>query len=66
MGTRGSGAGGLWRNPNFLRLWVGETISHFGTQVTTLALPLTTVLLLGATPAQMGLLTAATFAPYCS
>lgn len=32
--------------------------------MTTLALPLTAVLLLGVTPAQMGLLTAATFAPY--
>lgn len=31
---------GLWRHPDFLKLWTGETISQFGTQVTLLAIPL--------------------------
>ena len=45
----------LWRNRDFLCLWTGQTISTFGTQVTTLALPLTAITLLNATPFQMGL-----------
>jgi MFS family permease len=49
---------GLWRNPDFLKLWAGQTISLFGSQITALALPLTAVLNLQATPAQMGMLRA--------
>jgi len=51
-------AGSLWRHPDFLKLWGAQTISQIGSQITFLALPLTAVLVLGATPAQMGLLTA--------
>lgn len=50
---------GLWHHRDFAKLWTGQTISLLGSQVTFLALPLTAVLVLGATPAQMGLLTAA-------
>ena len=32
--------GGLWRRPDFLRLWGAHTISQFGTQITLLAMPL--------------------------
>jgi MFS family permease len=42
-----------------MKLWTGQTISLIGSQVTFLALPLTAVLVLNATPAQMGFLTAA-------
>jgi MFS family permease len=55
---------GLWRHPDFLKLWAGETISLVGTQVTFLALPLTAVLVLGARPVEMGLLAAVSSAPY--
>lgn len=55
---------GLWRHPGFLKLWVGQTISIFGSAITGLALPLAAVLLLDAGPAQMGLLGAADFAPF--
>lgn len=54
----------LWRDGDFLKLWLGQTISLFGSQITTLALPLTAVLLLDATPAQIGALGAAQFAPF--
>jgi MFS family permease len=54
---------GLWRHSGFRTLWIGQTISVFGSQVTTLALPLTAVLTLKATPAQMGVLGAAQYAP---
>ena len=50
---------GLWRHADFVKLWAGQTISLFGSRITFLALPLTAVLVLEATPAQMGFLTAA-------
>jgi MFS family permease len=55
---------GIWRNPDFVKFWVGETVSVFGSAVTALALPLTAVVVLKATPAQMGLLAAAGYVPF--
>ena len=55
---------GLWRHPDFLKLWSGETISLFGTQVTALALPLTAALVLKASPAEMGFLATVEFLPF--
>ncbi len=49
---------GLWRQPDFLKLWTGQTISELGSRITREGLPLAAVLVLEATPAQMGLLTA--------
>ena len=54
---------GLWRNPDFLWLWCARTVSVFGNEVTFIALPLTAVLFLDASPTQMGLLRSAGFAP---
>jgi len=53
----------LWKHPDFLRLWTSEAISQIGSQVTFLALPLTAVLTVDATPAEMGLLTAMSSLP---
>jgi MFS family permease len=53
----------LWRNPEFLKLWLGRTVSSIGSQVSGLAIPLTAASVLSATPAQMGLLLAARTAP---
>lgn len=55
---------GLWRNPDFLKLWGSLTITHFGGQVTFLALPLTAALMLNATPFEVGVLTALEALPY--
>lgn len=55
---------GVWRNPDFLKLWASETVSLFGAHVTTLALPLAAVLTLDATAGQVGILNAARFAPF--
>ncbi len=52
-------AAGLWHNPDFVRLWSAATISTFGSLVTRTALPFTAILVLNATPFQMGLLAAA-------
>jgi MFS family permease len=49
----------LWRHRDFLLLWSGETVSHVGTTVGQLAVPLLAVTALCATPWEMGLLTAA-------
>lgn len=54
----------LWRHRDFVRLWAGQTVSVFGSQVTELALPLAAVLTLNATAFQMGLLSAAGMAPW--
>lgn len=55
---------GLWRHPDFLKLWTGQTISLAGSQVTTLALPLTAILLLKADALEMGVLRAVQYAPF--
>lgn len=49
---------GLWRNRDFIKLWVGQTISNIGSGISGIALPLTAVLVLAATPVQMGILSA--------
>lgn len=58
------GGGSAWRRPAFLLFWSGETVSLFGTQVTLLALPLTAVLTLGATAAELGLVRFVEAFPY--
>jgi MFS family permease len=53
----------LWRDPDFRRLWVGQTASQLGEQATLVALPLIAVLTLGARPDQVGVLRAVGQAP---
>jgi MFS family permease len=55
---------GLLREPAFRRLWVAQSISQFGTQITNLALPLVAILVLGASPFEVALLGAVEFLPY--
>jgi hypothetical protein len=50
--------GTLWRHRDFRVLWISLTITHFGGQITHLALPLTAATLLHASPLEMGILTA--------
>ena len=56
--------GRLSANPDFMRMWAGETISMFGSQITYIAIPLTAALVLHAEPGEMGVLQAAGFAPF--
>lgn len=51
------------RHPDFRRLFGASTVSHLGSSVTTVALPLTAVSHLGASPLQMGLLSAGALLP---
>ena len=48
----------LWRNPDYLLLWGGQTVSDIGTGISTLAYPLL-VLATMHSPAQAGLISAA-------
>ncbi|MFG1679126.1 MFS transporter [Nonomuraea sp. NPDC049269] len=50
-------------NRDFGSLWAAQSISQVGSQITTVALPLTAVALFDAGPAQMGLLNAAGYLP---
>ncbi len=56
--------GGLWRQPDFLKLWSAETVSQFGSQVSQLALPFAAVLVLDATAFQVALLGTVDFLPF--
>src|ERR687886_484930 len=53
----------IWGNRASTRLWLAQVVSNAGSQITNLALPLTAVLILGATPAQMGVLGVASSLP---
>jgi len=50
---------GLWREPDFLKLWAGQAVSQVGSWITLVGLPLTAVKLLNASPLQMGMLSGA-------
>ena len=54
----------MWRNLHFRKLWLANSVSSMGTQVTVIALPLTAVALLHASGAQMGILAACGTLPY--
>ena len=47
---------GLLAHRDFRLMWLSSTVTSFGGQITMLALPLTAVVMLDATPAQMGTL----------
>lgn len=53
----------LSRNRDFLKLWVGQSVSDLGSYITGTAIPLIAVLTLSVTPAQLGLLTAVSSLP---
>src|SRR5260221_3989234 len=55
---------GLWRNPDFVKLWGSLTIVHFGGHVTFLALPLTAAFMLNASAFEIGALTALEALPF--
>ena len=56
--------GDLLRQPGFRGLWLAQTVSQVGTQITLLAMPLVAILELGATPLEVGILGAVDFLPF--
>jgi MFS family permease len=55
--------GGLWRHPDFLRLWGAQIASAFGSRITRTALPIIAILTLRATPVEVAILSALGVAP---
>ncbi|OLD97953.1 MAG: hypothetical protein AUG91_10275 [Actinobacteria bacterium 13_1_20CM_4_69_9] len=56
--------GGLWRHPDFVKLWSAETVSQFGTQFTQLALPLVAIDVLHVSAFDVAALTTVEFLPF--
>lgn len=56
--------GPLWSDGGFMRLWGGQTISLFGSQITQLALPLIAILSLKASTFAVAALTVVEFVPH--
>ena len=56
--------GGLWRHPDFLRLWGAQTLSQVGSQVSLIALPLVAVITLEASAFEVALLGTVDFLPF--
>ena len=48
----------LWRDREFLKLWAGQAVSELGSTITREAMLLLALLVLGATPLEMGVLSA--------
>jgi len=58
-----SSASALWRDRDFVRLWLAQSVSAFGARISRDGLPIAAVLTLGASPAEVGLLSALSNGP---
>src|SRR3954452_20032946 len=56
--------GALWAHPDFLKLWTGQTISEFGSQISGLAVPILAARALHATPFEFSALGILNFMPF--
>jgi MFS family permease len=54
---------GLWRHPEFLRLWAAQAVSTIGSRITRTALPVLAVSVLAATPAGLALMMTVLYGP---
>ena len=61
---RAAGWADLLREPGFRGLWLAQTVSQVGTQITFLAMPLVAILVLDAGPLEVGILGAVDFLPF--
>ncbi|MBB6629086.1 MFS transporter [Nocardioides sp. KIGAM211] len=64
MPTAPAPAAEVLRDPGFARFWTAETVSGFGTYVTTVALQVLVVLTLDGSAADVGFVSAARWLPY--
>jgi MFS family permease len=55
---------GLWRHPDFLKLWTAQTISQFGSQISQLGIPLVAILALDASAFEVASLATVEFMPF--
>lgn len=54
----------VFRHPGFARFWTAETVSDFGSYITTIALQVLVVLTLNGSATDVGLLNASRWLPY--
>ena len=54
----------IWRNDAFRKLWLGRSVSMFGSQITAIALPLLASLTIGASPGEMAALWGIQYLPH--
>jgi MFS family permease len=57
-------SGALWSHGDFLKLWTGQTISEFGSQISQLAIPTVAVLTLKASAFEVAALGTVEFLPF--
>jgi MFS family permease len=57
-------SGGLWRHPDFMKLWTGQSLSEFGSQVSQLAIPWIAAVGLDASPFEFSMLGVLGFMPF--
>jgi MFS family permease len=57
-------SGGLWRHADFMKLWTGQSISEFGSQVSALAIPWIAAVGLHASPLAFSVLGMLGFLPF--
>jgi len=57
-------SGGLWGHADFLKLWTGQTISEFGSQVSALAIPWVALVTLKSTAFEVATLGTVQFLPF--
>src|SRR5471032_693617 len=57
-------SGGLWEHRDFLKLWTGQSISEFGSQVSQLAVPWIAAVSLHASPIEFSILGMLGFLPF--
>ena len=56
--------GGLWRHPDFMKLWGAETVSQLGTHVSQLAIPFVAIIVLEVNAFEVALLGVIEMAPF--
>ena len=56
--------GALWSNPDFIKLWAGQSISELGSQFSQLAIPIVAAIALHASPIVFSLLAVFGFLPF--
>jgi MFS family permease len=54
----------LRQHPDFFKLWAGQVVSAFGSRITAVAMPLAAVVVLHASPLEMGVLSALAVLPH--
>jgi MFS family permease len=57
-------SGGLWSHRDFLKLWTGQAISEFGSQISQLAIPWVALVTLNATAFEVASLETVQFLPF--